>query len=257
MTDTPRTPWKRLSLEAAAIVASILLAFWIDAGGEQREDLVRERVVLETLLADMREFQTSRDVRDEYLDAIIESSRSLVDIGRGLNPSATDREIDHLLNDTTYSSALVGAGLAVLDLLFEGGDLVTIDNDALRTCLADMRHALNVEVSYSARELKFLDDIHFPFLDANSSLAQIWGADDGQPGETKSAYNSTQFPLGREAIRHSEISHRELLKNRQFQNILIRRILYLINARGWEDGAYDVDARLRECIALIESDLAD
>ena len=101
------------------------------------------------------------------------------------------------------------------------------------------------------------DNVLYPFLDSNSSLAQIWGADDGQPGETKADFNSTEFPLGREAIYHSEVSHRELLENRQFQNILIRRILSLINVKGWEDIAYDVDAQLRECIALIESALAD
>ena len=64
MTGTPKTPWKRLSLEAAAIVASILLAFWIDAGWDQREDAARERIVLETLLADMQEFQSAREIRD-------------------------------------------------------------------------------------------------------------------------------------------------------------------------------------------------
>jgi hypothetical protein len=257
MTDTPKTPWKRLSLEAAAIVASILLAFWIDAEWDQREDAVRERVVLETLLADMREFQLDREGRDEYLDAIMESGRSLLDIGRAVKSGATDREIDHLLNDITYTSNTNTKGLPVLELLFEGGDLVTIESNALRARLADFRYSLGVELSYGSREVEFVVNVLYPFLDANSSLAQIWGADDGQPGETKTDFNSTEFPLGREAIHHSEISHRELLENRQFQNILIRRILTLTNAKGWEDSAYDVDARLRECISLIESALAD
>jgi hypothetical protein len=257
MPDTLKTPWKRLSLEAAAIVASILLAFWIDAGWNQREDAARERVVLETVLADMREFQLAREARDEYLDAIIESSRSLLDIGRAVNSRATDREIDQLLNDITYTSNVVTKGLPVLDLLFEGGDLVTLESDALRARLADVRYSLSVELSYVSREVEFVNNILYPYLDANSSLAQIWGADDGQPGETKTDFNSTEFPYGREAIHHSEISHRELLENRQFQNILIRRILSLTNAKGWEDIAYDVDAQLRECIALIESALAD
>ena len=107
MTDTPKPPWKRLSLEAAAIVGSILLAFWIDAGWDQREDAARERIVLETLLSDMQEFQTAREGRDGYLDAIVESGRSLLDIGRGLKPDATDREIDYLLNDMTYTANVV------------------------------------------------------------------------------------------------------------------------------------------------------
>jgi len=257
MNDSQDIPWKRLSLEASAIVASILLAFWIDAGWDQREDAARERIVLETLLADMREFQLAREIRDGYLDAIIESARSLLDIGKALKPDATDREIDYLLNDVTYTSSVSNKGLPVLELLFEGGDLVTIESDALRACLADFRYSLNVELSYGRREITFVDNVFYPFLDANASLAQVWGADDGQPGDVKSSANSTEFPLGREAIHHSEISHRELLESRHFQNILIRRILTLINAKGWEASAYDVDARLGECIALIESALAD
>jgi hypothetical protein len=257
MTDTPKTPWKSLSLEAAAIVASILLAFWIDAGWDQREDAARERIVLETLLSDMQEFQSAREIRDGYLDAIIESGRSLLDIGKALKPVATDREIDHLLNDITYTSNFDSKGLPILELLFEGGDLVTIESDALRARLADFRFSLNVEMSYGRREVEFVDNVFFPFLDANSSLAQIWGADDGQPGYAPGDANSSEFPLGREAVHHSEISHRELLENRQFQNILILKIMHLTNAKGWEDSAYDVDARLRECISLIESSLDD
>ena len=253
MTDMQKPPWKRLSLEAAAIVASILLAFWIDAGWDQREAAARERTVLETLLSDMQEFQTAREIRDGYLDAIIESGRSLIDIGRGLKPHATDREIDHLLNDVTYTSNVTNKGLPILELLFEGGGLVTIGSDELRACLADFRYSLTVEMSYGRRELEFVDNVFYKFLDSHSSLAQIWGADDGQPGNA----SSTEFPLGRESIRHSEISHRDLLENRQFQNILIRRILYLENVKGWEVSAYDVDARLGECIDLIESAIDD
>ena len=176
MTDTPKTRWKRLSLEAAAIVASILLAFWIDAGWDQREDAARERVVLETLLADMREFKLARGARDGYFDSIMESSRSLLDIGRDLKPGATDQEIDHLLNDITYTSSIVTKGLPVLELLFEGGDLITLESDELRARLADFRYSLGVELTYSSREISFVDNILYPFLDVNSSLAQNLGS---------------------------------------------------------------------------------
>ena len=253
MTDTPKPPWKRLFLEASAIVASILLAFWIDAGWDERADSVHERVVLETLLSDMQEFQSAREIRDGYLDAINESARLLLDIGKGLKPEATNREIDYLLNDVTYTSNVVSKGLPILGLLFEGGDLVTIESDELRACLANFRFSLSVEMSYGIREVEFVDSVFYPFLDANSSLAQIWGADDGQPGNASAIH----FPLGRESVDLSEISHLELIETRQFQNILIRKMLYVTNVKGWEDDAYDVDTQLSNCIALIESAIAE
>ena len=46
MTETKTIPWKRLAVEAAAIVVSILLAFGIDAWWDARNDVVEEREIL-------------------------------------------------------------------------------------------------------------------------------------------------------------------------------------------------------------------
>jgi hypothetical protein len=58
MTANENIPWKRLSVEAAAIVGSILLAFAIDAWWEERLDRQMERDDLERLHA---EFIRNRD----------------------------------------------------------------------------------------------------------------------------------------------------------------------------------------------------
>jgi len=258
MTNAQKISWKRLSVEAAAIVGSILLAFAIDAWWNQRAESAKERDVLETLLVDMQDFQSNRRKgRDEMIDAIIESARVLLDIARAPDRSVTDRELDHLLNDLTYIVGAFDVGLPMLNMLFEGGAIATLGNDGLRACLANLRFATSVENSYSKREIDFIENILYPYLDENASLAQIWGADDGQPGILKSAFNSTEFPVGREAVQHSEYSHQQLLGKRQFQNILIRRILTLQNSKGWEDSVYDLDAGLDKCKALIEVTLAE
>ena len=54
MADIQKIPWKRLSVEAAAIVASILLAFAIDAWWDHRNDLIVEDEIL-------------RDLEDEFI----------------------------------------------------------------------------------------------------------------------------------------------------------------------------------------------
>jgi len=50
MTETQSIPWKRISVEAAAIVASILMAFTIDAWWSDRQRDEAERVVLKRYL---------------------------------------------------------------------------------------------------------------------------------------------------------------------------------------------------------------
>jgi len=247
--------WKRLVAEGTAIVFSILLAFWIDAWWDQREDAEEERILLETLLTDLRTFRESRAGRDQYLDAIIESGRSLLDIGRSPTDQVTDGEIDHLLNDLTYIAGAVDQGSPALDLLFDGGMLALITSSEIRKALANLRFAVTIEKVYGDREIKFVDEIYYPYLDSNGSLAQLWGADDGQPGAENSAFSPTNFPIGREGITEAEISHQALLESRQFQNILIRRIMHSLNAKGWEESMYDVDAQLEELISLIEQEL--
>ena len=62
MTTIENIPWKRLSVEALAIVGSILLAFAIDAWWEERLDRQIERNDLERLHA---EFIRNRDRMNE------------------------------------------------------------------------------------------------------------------------------------------------------------------------------------------------
>jgi len=58
MANTQKISWKRLTVEAAAIVGSILLAFAIDAWWEQQKEVRDEQELLVSLV---REFELTRD----------------------------------------------------------------------------------------------------------------------------------------------------------------------------------------------------
>jgi hypothetical protein len=64
MADEQRIPWKRLYVEAAAIVASILLAFAIDAWWEDRQERELEQQYVASLKAD---FQADIEELDEAI----------------------------------------------------------------------------------------------------------------------------------------------------------------------------------------------
>ncbi|VUX55771.1 conserved exported protein of unknown function, partial [uncultured Woeseiaceae bacterium] len=53
--------WKRLSVEAAAIVASILLAFTIDAWWDDKKEREDERAILSSLLAEFEQVRKNVD----------------------------------------------------------------------------------------------------------------------------------------------------------------------------------------------------
>jgi hypothetical protein len=58
MSDTLSVQWKRTSVEAAAIVVSILLAFWIDAWWNDRQESLEKTIMVATLQED---FARSRE----------------------------------------------------------------------------------------------------------------------------------------------------------------------------------------------------
>ncbi len=61
MPESQAIPWKRLSAEGAAIVVSILLAFWIDAWWDARNDLAEEREILVGLEAEFVDLRARLD----------------------------------------------------------------------------------------------------------------------------------------------------------------------------------------------------
>ena len=58
MSDTRSIQWKRISVEAAAIVVSILLAFWIDAWWNDRQESLEKTIMVAALQED---FARSRE----------------------------------------------------------------------------------------------------------------------------------------------------------------------------------------------------
>ena len=68
MTGPQIIPWKRPTVEAAAIVASILLAFAIDAWWEERESRSSAHLALVQMLAEMREDSADlHEIREDQL----------------------------------------------------------------------------------------------------------------------------------------------------------------------------------------------
>jgi hypothetical protein len=65
MTETRSIAWKRLAIEATAIVVSILLAFAIDAWWEERGERQAEIALLERLRTDFSEIQAALAVVEE------------------------------------------------------------------------------------------------------------------------------------------------------------------------------------------------
>jgi hypothetical protein len=145
LTESQTIPWKTITVEAVAIVVSILLAFAIDAWWAEKKEGEVEHVALQALRAD---FLASR----EQLEVVVRSLESArTDFDRF--QSATTAELIEIDSDTTryFLTALsknhtFDPVTSTLDALVNDGRLGLISDDQLLEQLSDWRRKLdNIE----------------------------------------------------------------------------------------------------------------
>ena len=218
MTETQNIPWKRLSIEAAAIVASILLAFAIDAwwGDRQRDEA--ERVVLQTLLEDLRVKKALLADMNRFSLAIVESAKTLLHVAAGTEQAPSDDAIDRMIGDTWWINVDALWDSAPLNLLVAGSNLSLISNPELVQELAALQVAIERVKLHYRNDGEFHKDVMTPFMIANANMAQITASMRHRPGKPETIYAISD--LGLTNIRN----HNELLSTIEFQNVLVAKI---------------------------------
>jgi len=96
MTETRKIAWKRLAIEATAIVVGILLAFAIDAWWEERRERQAEIVLLERLRTDFSEIHAALAVVEEEHRAASEASLFFMSLAVG-DPLPSTPEVDRMV----------------------------------------------------------------------------------------------------------------------------------------------------------------
>ncbi|MDJ0652986.1 MAG: hypothetical protein QNJ40_02450 [Xanthomonadales bacterium] len=127
-------PWKRITAEGGAIVVSILLAFWIDAWWDERQERQEEQQYLVALKTD---FDQTRLILKRSIDSHRDSSekvRELRQIVKGPKDSHSDSELAGYLGavfSMDYPTVLMGTYRDMVN----SGDLRLITDDQLRVKL--------------------------------------------------------------------------------------------------------------------------
>ena len=176
-----------LVLQAVATVASILLAFGIDAWWDQRNADAEKNVVLESVKAEM--LSDLNWVKDEcaYRKASIDSVEILLKAAAAGRYEDTERTLDRRLADMTWYN-----GLAAVAWLSDLG----------------------------RRDQKTMLEVLTPFLSRNANLLQISNESyrHGMPPDGLLAEPARVIPL-------SETSdHASLVNNREFAGVLLQKL---------------------------------
>jgi len=248
MTDSQNIPLKRISVEVAAIIASILLAFSIDAWWDDQQDREDEQVILLSLHEELVGLEEYWPWLDQYVGGINESAKNLLASAVGGNQTLSEGEFDRLLADLTWFVMASDLDLPVLESLVLGGDLSLISDRSLRQKLRVWKGGHDNLKERLRHQKQFFDNRFMPYLDKNVSLQQIYNVAAQMPGFPRDTFPQHKIEL-------SDItSHLHLLADPEFQNLLTRRVEE--NTTLLENRSEDYHRELRELIEFVEKELA-
>jgi hypothetical protein len=172
MTDNQRIPWKRLYIEAAAIVASILLAFAIDAWWTERLDRVAER---EELLRLYDEFSLNRERLDSWLEEgglVYRERQSAIRVSDAVDAALKNGSQTALVHDVDVAAMLqtptFEANIPVFESLVRSGRMEIIENRAVVNAISTWERELRGATDIEQRGVRFVYDHLVPALSTNN-----------------------------------------------------------------------------------------
>ena len=174
MSDSEKIPWKRIAIEAIAIVGSILLAFAIDAWWDGQKDRETEQELLVSLIQEFEGAATEFDIR--WTEA--EQRRNAATQLAALNDKTivqADPDTLHRLWIQAYSPSISDPPEGALTSAIATGRISLIRNKLLKSLLTGwsgrLRNLHNTERNLTDYMVKvFIQDISqralLPFMSA-------------------------------------------------------------------------------------------
>jgi len=240
MSESQNIPWKRIAVEAAAIVGSILLAFAIDAWWDDRQDRAEEQRILVGLKSEFEQNLGLIETEFSYRNAVVDSILKIFDAS--VTPTSLEPEVlDKLIGDLTWWQNIKYSRGAI-DGLLQSGGLSLIENEDLSRVLASIPSRYDDTAASELYDQYTTLNVIIPFLNTHSSLSQIANTAKGRPGVgTLSA--PPEYPVGEPQ------DHTELLRDPEFLGILVQEHWNHLGAIS----AYEsLKATLEDSIRLID-----
>jgi len=239
--------WPRVLAEGFAIVASILLAFWIQAWWEDRQQGADERYVIESLLADLRQKRSRLQNDRQLTGTIVESGTKLLAAPTDQNLSLDSGAVDDLISDLLWYNTSANWESAPMDSLLFGGDIGHISSVALVDKISALQVMMSRAKSSFGNDARFVDNQLRPYLVANANLQQILNsigaASSGVPGD----FSFPDIPM------LNARDHIELLVRDDFRGLVMTKIGIHINAQEFTYSP--LESALDEVLTMLQLEL--
>ena len=170
MKESQEIPWKRIFVEATAIVASILLAFGIEAWWQNRTDRFVEAQYLQAMRADLLRSLVLLDENEATQRRQVGYLESLL-LTNGDTPYSD--ELRRWLDDGLFNVGTYQPQISALHELESSGQTQIIQNQDLRRALASVRQRMNglenVQSDFQLSQQMLID----PFLVDKFDLSNL------------------------------------------------------------------------------------
>ena len=163
MVGNEKLPWKRLTVEGAAIVGSILLAFTIDAWWDERQTRYEEQQILQGL---KEEFISIHEVLTRHMAGHLQGLQSLENILLTFENGPSDDAgsiVDAALLEMV-SPATTDLGNGTLDALLSSGRIEILMNRTLRARLAAWAGVIGEVWDDQEAHAKMVYEIYVPYF---------------------------------------------------------------------------------------------
>lgn len=212
--ETSRIPWKRILIEAVAIIASILIAFALDAGWDARSERAQEKALLLALAEDFGAASDNFDATKAGHLLELQASEELIGYGESGEIPFEDRARIDTLVSRQFSRRMFDPPMGTVQSILGSGRIDLISNPELVTELTRWSTAV-AELQRGEKDSRrhFYDRV-FPYL---SERLDVEDLDKGFPAFVDFPWQ--QEPTG--AYR--------LLSDREFSNLIYLRWVLLKN----------------------------
>ena len=233
-----------LIAESVVIVASILLAFAIQAWWDERQEQITVERLLSSFLA---EYQNNIELVHEdlrYRRAVERTTLQLFELAA--SPSPPDAKVvDELIGGLFWIES-PGATWGALESLVTGSQLELIANVELRERLASLHTDRTTIERVGKEEMTNLEDL-IAFLRLNASMPQLANTATAKrnPGNNEVVY---EYNLPLRTMR----DHSELLGNSEFLGHLVRKLWHQLDATNRNERFL---AESESLVALVQNEL--
>jgi hypothetical protein len=236
-----------LTLEGAAIVVSILFAFWIDAWWDERQERKEEVLVLTSILAEFKDKRQILTLDRVGNQAMLDSAKALIDASLASDSDVDPAWVDQQLGNQWFNNNASRWTVPVLESTISAGKLDLISDADLRTKLGAWPSQFAVIRTTIGREVAFYDDYLMPYLQLNSVMPQTLNTIEHLLGFPELKVQIPKFQISQ------SYDHTELLASRSFQNLMTRRWVYLRDILDQE--FMGLEEQMDETIAIVQSEI--